>query len=172
MDNPNLRHWAALFSTDPSYTKGFQRAGGFKGTAVSPIWNIQRLTAHFGPQGIGWGTEAPEYHTIGDIGSGEVVVFCVLKCWYKDTPDSPPAYIWGVGGDRVVQKRQGGLFVSDEAYKSAFTDALGNAFVRLGMSADVHLDKFSDSKYVADLRDHYRGTNPAPNPLITHQKPT
>ena len=38
----NLRHWRKLSPTDPKQTKPFQRPGGFKGTAIKPIWNIMR----------------------------------------------------------------------------------------------------------------------------------
>ena len=38
----NLRVWNALAKTDPAQTKGFSRAGGFKGTAVKPMWVIKR----------------------------------------------------------------------------------------------------------------------------------
>jgi hypothetical protein len=152
----NLRHWKKLSPTDPKHTKPFQRPGGFKGTAIKPIWNVMRITEHFGPMGIGWGTEAPLFNVID--AEGEVLVFCVLQCWYKETPESEKAVLWGTGGDRVVQKRSGMAFVNDEAYKSAYTDALGNAFMRLGVSADVYMGMFEDSKYLMEVREHYDNT--------------
>ena len=160
----NMRHWAALFSTDPKQTRPFQRPGGFKGTAVKPLWNIMRLTEHFGPMGVGWGTEEPKFNVI-DVGE-EVMVYCVLQCWYRD-PDAEEGsrgILWGVGGDKVASKRSGSTFADDEAFKKAYTDALSNAFVRLGVSADIHLGLFEDVKYLSNVRERYDNTR-----AIQHQ---
>lgn len=55
MSTDNLSLFAAVQETDPRYTKGFSRSGGFKGTAVSAPWLVRRATEQFGPVGIGWG---------------------------------------------------------------------------------------------------------------------
>jgi hypothetical protein len=164
----NLRHWHKLSATDPKQTKPFQRPGGFKGTAIKPIWNIMRLTEHFGPIGIGWGTDEPKFNIID--AEGETLVFCVLKCWYKEDPGDPDedkAYLYGIGGDRVAQKRSGTVFVDDEAYKKAYTDALTNAFMRLGVSADVYMGMFEDSKYLMEVREHYDNTRAIQNQITS-----
>jgi len=160
----NLRHWRELAPTDPKHTKPFQRPGGFKGTAIKPIWNIQRLTEHFGPMGIGWGTEEPKFNVI-DTKEGEIIVYCILQCWYKETPEAERAIIWGLGGDKVSQKRSGVMFGDDEAFKKAYTDALGNAFVRIGVNADIHMGLFEDSKYLMEVREHYDNTRAIQNQL-------
>ncbi len=165
MSDSPLRHWSALFSTNPDFTKPFTVPGGFKGTASNPTWGILQITEHFGPMGVGWGTNEPHYTTIGDVGAAEVVVFCVLECWYNDIETGTKASIWGVGGNRVVSKRQTGLFVDDDAFKKAFTDALTNAFSRLGLGADIRMGLYDDVKYIAAVRDHF--SNPGPNPLIS-----
>ena len=152
----NLRLWRLLMPTDPKQTRPFQRPGGFKGTAIKPLWNVMRLTETFGPMGTGWGTEEPEFRIV-DAGD-ETLVYCILKCWYKEAVDCDRAYIYGIGGDRVASKRAGSMFADDEAFKKAFTDALGNAFVRLGVSADVHLGLFEDSKYLMNVREHFDNT--------------
>jgi hypothetical protein len=153
-DGNNLRHWRELSTTDPKQTKPFQRAGGFRGTAIKPIWNVMRLTEHFGPMGIGWGTEEPKFNVI-DNREGEILVYCILSCWYKESPDADKAIIWGIGGDKVSQKRSGLMFADDEAFKKAYTDALTNAFMRIGVSADVYMGLFEDSKYLSEVREHY-----------------
>lgn len=153
----NLRLWRKLMPTDPKQTRPFQRPGGFKGTAIKPLWNIMRLTETFGPMGTGWGTEKPDFRIVeaGD----EILVFCVLECWYKEKLDDEKKVIWGMGGDRVSQRRANSpVFADDESFKKAYTDALGNAFVRLGVSADVHLGMFEDSKYLMSVREHYDNT--------------
>lgn len=156
----NLRHWRELCTTDPKHTKPFQRPGGFKGTAIKPIWNVMRLTEHFGPMGVGWGTEEPKFNVVDTGTGGELLVFCVLQCWYVDpgAPEGDRGTLWGIGGDRVASKRSGAMFADDEAYKKAYTDALANAFLRLGVSADVHMGLFEDIKYLANVREHYDNT--------------
>src|SRR5215467_2559642 len=154
----NLRHWRELATTDPQHTKPFQRPGGFKGTAIKPIWNIMRLTEHFGPMGIGWGTKEPKFNVIDTGPGGEMLVYCVLECWYKDSETGDIGTLFGVGGDRAASKRSGAMFADDEAYKKAYTDALANAFLRLGVSADVHMGLFEDIKYLSQVREHYDNT--------------
>ncbi|QCG93907.1 hypothetical protein E6C67_08125 [Azospirillum sp. TSA2s] len=143
--NANLRFWSDLSRTDPKFTKPFKRAGGFTGTDINPTWRIMRMTERFGPCGTGWGTTKPEYtaHQIGEA----TAVYCTLGLWYVENgAKSEPVY--GVGGDIVSKKRDDGkIAVDDEAYKKAFTDALGNAMKAIGVSADVFLKQFDDSKY-------------------------
>ena len=152
MAETNLRIWSALETTSPSATKGFQRAGGFKGTAIKPIYTSLKMTETFGPCGIGWGVSTPTYELVkGDDGS--VAVYCTVTLWFRDPETgqrSDP--IPGVGGDFAIAKRSSGLFADDEAYKKAFTDAIGNAQKLIGMSADVHMGRFDDAKYVNDLK--------------------
>jgi hypothetical protein len=144
----NLRIWNALGKTDPKHTKGFSRAGGFKGTAIKPIWITQRLTELFGPCGVGWGFEKPEFQLVP-----------TQPTTRSSIAPSPPGiidggkqhFIYGVGGDKVVAQRQSGPFCDDEAFKKAFTDALGNAFKFVGVGADVHMGLFEDSKYLAEV---------------------
>lgn len=158
--NENLRHWEALGKTDPAHTKTFQRAGGFKGTAIKPIWTEYRLTERFGPCGVGWGCDEPVFNLVpaGD----ELMVYCTLRCWYME--DGKPASLYGVGGDKVLVKRQSGFATDDEAYKKAFTDAMGNAFKHLGAAADVHMGLFDDSKYVSEMKREFAEESPAPAP--------
>lgn len=154
----NLRHWSALSKTDPKHTKSFTRAGGFKGTATKPIWTEYRLTEHFGPCGVGWGCDAPEFSLVP--AGEEILVFCTVRAWYMD--DTGRAELYGVGGDKVLVKQQSGLRTDDEAYKKAFTDALGNAFKHVGSGADVHMGLFEDSKYLAEVRREFAEESTAP----------
>src|SRR5579883_2650206 len=156
----NLRHWNALKKTDPSHTKGFQRAGGFRGTAIKPIYTVEKMTAHFGPAGIGWGTEKPEFVTMpaGD----EILVYCIVALWYVD--GDKKATVYGIGGDKVLIKSKDGSRSSDEAFKAAHTDAISNAMKNIGMSADVHMGLFDDHKYLRDLKEEFAEEAPARPP--------
>jgi hypothetical protein len=142
----NLELWDKLGRTDPAHTKKFNRAGGFKGTAIKPIYTEQKMTEHFGACGVGWGIDEPKFQIVPG-NDGQIAVYCWVSIWIKDG-DTVSAPIHGVGGDMVVVKQQAGLRTDDEAFKKAFTDAVGNAMKHLGMSADVHMGLFDDSKYV------------------------
>lgn len=161
----NLRIWSVLGKTDPKHTKGFSRAGGFKGTAIKPIWITQRLTEQFGPCGDGWGFERPEFQLVQT--PTDTLVYCTVTAWYMD--GGKQHFIYGVGGDKVVAQRQSGAFCDDEAFKKAFTDALGNAFKFVGVGADVHMGLFEDSKYLAQVTEEF---HPKPdNPKTGEPKP-
>ena len=149
----NMALWEKLSKTDPAHTKTFKRAGGFSGTAVKPIYTVQRMTEEFGACGVGWGITEPSFQIVpGD--NKEVLVYCTVGVWTNLSGPSQPIY--GVGGDKIVthirENPQKGTRErwenDDEAFKKAFTDAVGNAMKYLGMSADVHMGLFDDSKYV------------------------
>ncbi len=158
----NLALWNTLGRTDPSQTKKFKRGGGFSGTAIKPVYTEQKMTETFGPVGVGWGFSEPNFQLVpGD--NKEVMVFCWLTLWYinegKRSADIP-----GVGGDKVITHIKANEQYSrperwendDEAFKKAFTDALGNAMKHLGMSADVHMGLFDDSKYIREVEAEIR----------------
>jgi hypothetical protein len=165
--NPNMQIWDALKHTDPAHTKGFTRGGGFKGTAIKPIYCAERMTAMFGPCGKGWGTGKPDF-TIERLVE-EVLVYCTIDLWYMQGGEKCTVY--GVGGDKVLAVFNSGPKSDDEAFKKAYTDALGNAMKQIGMSADVHMGLFDDSKYVAEMKQEFGGeTKPAPAKVIPKAK--
>lgn len=138
--------WEQLGKTDPSHTKTFKRAGGFSGTAIKPIYTTQKMTEVFGPAGEGWGMGEPTFQTVNGS-DGQVAVYCTVSMWHGKRDN----VVYGVGGDMVVVKQSSGLRTDDEAFKKAFTDAMSNAMKHLGMSADVHMGLFDDSKYVQEV---------------------
>jgi hypothetical protein len=157
----NTKIWDLLGRTDPSHTKQFKRAGGFSGTAIKPMWAYRRMTEEFGPAGKGWGVEKPSFDvvTAGD----EILVYCTVEAWWKETDEGDRHHVFGVGGDRVLTKRSNGnLFQDDEAFKKAFTDALTNALKLIGVGADVHMGLFDDNKYVNDMKAEF--AEPAQKP--------
>lgn len=155
----NTRLWDTLGKTDPSHTKGFKRAGGFSGTAIKPMWSFRRMTEQFGPCGLGWGVNEPSFQVVPGC-DGEVLVYCTVSVWYGEgTGDNERncvhSPIFGVGGDKVVVKQTSGLRSDDEAFKKAYTDAIGNALKLIGVGADVHMGLFDDSKYVNEMRQEF-----------------
>ncbi len=141
----NLEIWDKLGKTAPEHTKKFSRAGGFKGTAIKPIYTERKMTEVFGPAGQGWGMGEPSFQVVNG-NDGQVAVYCTVALWHGAREN----IVYGVGGDMVVVKQSSGLRTDDEAFKKAFTDAVGNAMKHLGMSADVHMGLFDDSKYVQE----------------------
>lgn len=146
----NTKLWDNLGRTDPAHTKSFTRGGGFKGTAIKPMWSYRRMTEEFGPCGKGWGIYEPTFQVVPGS-DGEVLVYCTVSIWYE----TPGQMSWGVGGDKVVNKFSSGLKGDDEAFKKAFTDAITNALKMIGVGADVHMGMFDDSKYVNTMKQEF-----------------
>lgn len=164
----NTRFWDKLGKTDPSATKAFTRAGGFKGTAIKPMWAFKRMTEEFGPCGLGWGVNEPAFQVVPGA-DGEVLVYCTVSIWYgegsgDDERNCFHAPVYGVGGDKVVTKDRNGLRSDDEAFKKSYTDAVTNALKLIGVGADVHMGLFDDNKYVNDMRAEFAEEKQEPPP--------
>lgn len=150
----NTKYWDLLGRTDPAHTKSFKRAGGFSGTAIKPMWAYRRMTEEFGAAGKGWGVGAPAFQVVP--AEGEILVYCTVEAWWKETDDGERHSVFGVGGDRVLARRKDGTaFQDDEAFKKAFTDALTNALKLIGVGADVHMGMFDDNKYVNAMKEEF-----------------
>lgn len=156
----NTQLWDALGKTDPAHTKQFKRAGGFSGTALKPQWVLRKLTEQFGPCGVNWGVNKPDFQVVQ--GQDEVLVYCTVSAWHGRADN----LLWGVGGDKVVSKLNSGKIIhDDEAFKKAFTDAIMNAFKFVGVGADIHMGQFDDNKYVQEVAEEFeRAANPRISP--------
>lgn len=165
----NTKIWDILGRTDPKHTQQFKRGGGFKGTAIKPIWSYRRMTEEFGPCGIGWGVGEPSFQIVQGVNS-EVLVYCTASVWYKHGDDASQT-VYGVGGDKIVThvraseqyNRPERWENDDEAFKKAFTDAVTNALKLIGVGADVHMGMFDDNKYVNTMKQEFSDT-PAEKP--------
>ena len=133
----NTEIWDKLARPDPKALKPFTRAGGFKGTAINPMYTLRDVTAAFGPCGTGWGMTQPDFRVEGPN------VYCIVGVWYGQQPDkiSYDRMVWGVGGETLTGRGD------DEAFKKAYTDALGNALKHLGAGADIWFNLWDGSKY-------------------------
>lgn len=104
-------------------------------TDINPMWRIKVLTSEYGPCGIGWFYKPVKKWT-EQVG-GETVAFVDIELFVKvDGEWSQP--ICGTGGSKLSQNERNGLFVSDECYKMATTDAISVACKQLGIGADVY----------------------------------
>lgn len=134
----NTELWDLVFRTDPDHTKDFTRGGGFSGTAIKPLYLIHKATELWGPMGGKWGAETAE-HLISDG-----MVFMKARLWYP--ADGGRALVEHWGGEQIIKFNK----PNDEAFKMAFTDAIGKCLVQLGFSADIHMGEFDGNKYVKE----------------------
>jgi hypothetical protein len=142
MSKENLALWDSLFTTDPKATKGFTRGGGFKGTAIKPMWAVWRATKEFGPAGIGWGW------TIEKTTVESGMVFCLVSVWYlKDGEKRIVGPQWG-GTEIMAARKDGPGRPDDECFKKSATDGITKCLSYIGIGGDVHMGQFDDTKYV------------------------
>ena len=136
----------------PDEAKKSISAGRLKGmTDINPMWRIKKLTEEFGPCGIGWWTKVTDRwtETVGD----ETCAFVDLDLYIK-VGDEWSKPITGSGGSKLATKERSGIYVSDECYKMAETDALSVACKKLGIGADVYFsaDRTKYSQTVDDSK--------------------
>ena len=133
MENLELYNKVREVPQDAKKTISAGRIKGF--TDINPMWRIKCLTEQFGPCGIGWYYKTVEKwtETVGD----EICAFVMIELYvlYDGKWTQP---ISGTGGSRLATKERSGVYVSDECYKMATTDALSVACKNLGIGADVY----------------------------------
>ena len=137
------------FRAVPETAKKPIKGGRLKGmTDINPQWRIQTLTEKFGPCGIGWKfVILRKWMEHGP--NDEVAAFVDIDLYYKvDGEWSAP--VPGTGGSKFVAKEQSGLYVSDECFKMAVTDALSVAGKAIGLGADVYWANGKQTKYGKD----------------------
>lgn len=130
-------------------------AGRLKGkTDINPMWRIKALTERFGPCGIGWRYEIIRQWTEPGA-NDEIAAFCNILLFFK-SGDGWSEGIPGTGGSAFVAKERNGMYVSDECYKMALTDAISVAAKALGIAANIYWDTNDDNKYrnADDLNSH------------------
>lgn len=133
MENLELYNKVREVPQDAKKTISAGRIKGF--TDINPMWRIKCLTEQFGPCGIGWYYKTVEKwtETVGD----EICAFVMIELYVLyDGKWSQP--ISGTGGSRLATKERSEVYVSDECYKMATTDALSVACKNLGIGADVY----------------------------------
>lgn len=141
MENLELYNKVRQVPKDAQRTISAGRLRGF--TDINPMWRIKCLTEQFGPCGIGWYYK-PIDKWIETIGN-ETCAFVVIELYVlHEGKWSQP--ISGSGGSKLATKEKTGVYVSDECYKMATTDALSVACKNLGIGADIYWGE-SRTKY-------------------------
>ncbi len=147
-NSDNLHIFRQVKSVPADATKPFRASWGKELTEIDPMWRIEKLTELFGACGEGWYTEVTRQEQVS-LPNGEVCVFTDLDLYIKDSKTgrwSKP--VRGTGGNRLVIMTDNGLALDDEAYKKAYTDALGIACKALGFGADIYRGR-NDTKYAS-----------------------
>jgi hypothetical protein len=125
-----------LKGVDKKYIKPIT-GGRLKGMSdIKPQWRIMKLTELFGPCGIGWKVQNLQFE-YKDFGN-EVVVNCKLDFYYKFN-DVWSEAIPAVGGSKISTMEKNGVYISDEAEKMAYTDALSVAGKMIGLASDIYM---------------------------------
>ena len=133
----NLEYYNKL-KVVPEEAKKTIQGGRLKGmTDINPMWRIKMLTETFGLCGIGWKYEVVSQRL--EAGANEIAAFVTINLFVKVGEWSEP--IPGLGGSSFVANEKNGLYVSDECFKMALTDALSVACKALGMGAEVYFAK-------------------------------
>ena len=162
MNEGHMSLWSEVFSTDPEYTKSYQGAGGFKGTAISSLYPIQRATQMFGPLGQGWGYEilADEFipgapilnETHGVIGN-EQTHSLRIRVWANWKGSTIATIHYGLTPH--IYSNKYGVQTDHEAQKKSLTDALKKALTMWGFSADVYMGLHDDPDYLRSISNEY-----------------
>ena len=155
----NMEIWNVLNKTNPNFTKPLPGYGGKKLTTIDPMYQIQMMTEIFGPVGKGWKYNVDYKYQDGLVFAEVCVQYYQDHKWYEYGP---------VCSVQNLSKKNGGL--DDEAPKKAMTDAMTKAFSHLGMSADVFLGKFDDSKYVEQMKQEFSQPQPQEIPKTNGKK--
>ncbi len=143
----NLTIYNQLKSVPKEFLKTIG-AGRLKGMSdIKPQWRILKLTETFGACGFGWKIQNIrfDYRNV----ENEVVVNCYLEFLYKNSNNEWSEPIPGVGGSNFstfenktnydTQKKERTLYVSDEAEKMAYTDAISVATKMIGLAGDIYI---------------------------------
>lgn len=116
-------------------------AGRLKGKSdINPMWRIKSLTEQFGPCGFGWKYKILNERLENGGQSGEIAAFVQIELFVK-VDDIWSEAIPGTGGSSFVANERAGLYVSDECFKMALTDAISVSCKALGIGADIYWDK-------------------------------
>lgn len=154
----NLRIYEQVRSV-PAEAKKNIGGGRLKGmTDINPMWRIKKLTEVFGVCGIGWKYEIVNKWVETAMAKDEITANVEIKLYIRDEDGEWSDPIPGIGGSMLVASETKGLYVNDECYKMALTDAISVACKALGMGADVYWEK-DTTKYNDTKKDNFNSFN-------------
>ena len=137
----SLDLWKTIEGADPKFLKDFTRGGGFRGTAIDPMFRVRRLTEELGPVGIGGGWTILVERIDGGIH------WMRIKLWYLYCGER--GEFESIGCTTMFGKNKYGDFADEEAPKKSLTDAITKGLSFLGCCANVYMGEQVDNKYAA-----------------------
>lgn len=150
MDNLQIYNSCRAVPQEAQKSIGGGRLKGM--TDINPMWRIKKLTEMFGVCGIGWKYEIVNKWVETAMAKDEITANVEINLYIKvDGEWSEP--IPALGGSMLVANEKSGLYVNDECYKMALTDALSVACKALGMGADIYWNK-DNTKYNDSKKDN------------------
>lgn len=154
----NLKIYEQVRSV-PAEAKKNIGGGRLKGmTDINPMWRIKKLTEVFGVCGIGWKYEIVNKWIETAMSKDEITANVIINLYIKGENGEWSEPIPGIGGSMLVASETKGLYVNDECYKMALTDAISVACKALGMGADVYWEK-DTTKYNDTKKDNFNSRN-------------
>lgn len=125
-------------------------------TDINPMWRIKTLTEEFGVCGFGWYYEIVDQWLETAMAKDEITANVKINLYVKQGDEwSKP--IVGIGGSMLAANEKKGLYVNDECYKMALTDAISVACKSLGIGADVYWNK-DNTKYNDSKKENQEAT--------------
>lgn len=153
----NLALWQSVEKTPESHTKKIT-GKSYQGTSPRPHHLIHKATEKFGPCGIGWGFTVVD-ERIEEGAPGEKMHIARVKVWYEW--EGKRGEVEHIGGTQFSGTRSSGkAFTDEDAPKKSVTDALVKALSMIGFAGDIFMGRYDDSKYVADLKNEERQSEP------------
>ena len=165
----NLKIYEQVRSV-PAEAKKNIGGGRLKGmTDINPMWRIKKLTEVFGVCGIGWKYEIVEKWIETAMAKDEITANVIINLYIRDEEGKWSDPIPGIGGSKLVASEEKGLYVNDECYKMALTDAISVACKALGMGADVYWEK-DTTKYNDTKKDNFNSRNTNSGKELTYRE--
>lgn len=165
----NLKIYEQVRSV-PAEAKKNIGGGRLKGmTDINPMWRIKKLTEVFGVCGIGWKYEIVEKWVEATMVKNEITANVIINLYIRDKEGKWSDPIPGIGGSKLVASEEKGLYVNDECYKMALTDAISVACKALGMGADVYWEK-DTTKYNDTKKDNFNSRNTNSGKELTYRE--
>jgi len=132
----NLEIYNKLKSVPKEYLKTI-KAGRLKWmTDIKPQWRIMKMTEVFWMCWVGWKISNIEYHY--ETFEKDTICNCRLNLFIKDWDNWSDAIPW-TWWSRFSTMEKNWLYVSDEAEKMAYTDALSVAMKMIWVASDVYM---------------------------------
>lgn len=147
-------HWA---QTPLECTREVKAGVTHPFTCINAYYEFRKATELFGPCGIGWGWDRPEWEVMFADKPALSLLILRTRLWVF-TPEHPGLPL--INSQKMFFKD--GAKLDDDIYKKLLTDTLTKGLSYLGCGADVFQGYFDDHRYIEKLKREQEGTGQAP----------